>query len=109
LPRYRSYVGVHPCGDGIFLSSLLIFLGWAETRQASGVSAAFTLVNSEAGLLGHTSGVAILPSPLPIWAVAAVGSGWLGAEYGAKRLGAEALRVPLSLVPMIAGLKMILL
>ena len=100
--------GLTGVGGGIFLSPLLLFMGWAETRQTSGVAAAFILVNSIAGLLGHLSSVATLPSATPIWAVAAVIGGWVGAEYGSRRLGNVHIRRLLSVVLVIAGVKMIL-
>jgi hypothetical protein len=99
--------GLTGVGGGIFLSPLLLFMGWAETRQTSGVSAAFILVNSIAGLLGQWSGLASLPDSLPLWATAAFIGGWIGAEYGSRRLGRVAIRRLLAVVLVLAGLKMI--
>ena len=45
--------GLTGTGGGIFLSPLLLFLGWCETRRASGVAAVFILCNSVAGLAGN--------------------------------------------------------
>ena len=45
--------GLVGVGGGIFLSPLLLLLGWADVRKTAGVSAAFILVNSAAGLLGQ--------------------------------------------------------
>ncbi|GAP09536.1 predicted permeases [Bellilinea caldifistulae] len=100
--------GLTGVGGGIFLSPLLVFLRWGDVRQTGGVAAAFILVNSISGLLGHFSVVAELPSFIPVWAVAAVAGGWLGAEFGSRRLGNPALRQLLAAVLVIAGLKMIL-
>jgi uncharacterized protein len=47
--------GLTGTGGGIFLSPLLLFLAWSETRTASGVAAVFILCNSVAGLLGNTA------------------------------------------------------
>ncbi len=99
--------GLTGVGGGIFLSPLLLYMGWAETRATSGVAAPFILVNSVAGLLGHFSGVALLPSSIPIWGVAAVIGGWIGASYGSKRAPAPVLRQLLSLVLVVAGAKLI--
>jgi uncharacterized membrane protein YfcA len=99
--------GVTGVGGGIFLSPLLLYMGWAETRATSGVAAPFILVNSIAGLLGHFSSVALLPSSIPIWGVAAVIGGWIGASYGSKRAPAPVLRQLLSLVLVVAGVKLI--
>ena len=42
--------GLTGTGGGIFLSPILLFFAWAGTRQASGITAPFILVNSIAGL-----------------------------------------------------------
>lgn len=99
--------GLTGVGGGIFLSPLLIYAGWAETRQASGVAAPFILVNSIAGLLGHFSSVNQLPANLPVWGIAAVIGGWIGASYGSKRAPAPVLRQLLSLVLIVAGVKLV--
>lgn len=98
--------GLTGTGGGIFLSPLLLFNGWAETKQISGVSAAFILVNSTAGLLGHLSSVAAIPATIPYWAMAAIIGGWIGSEYGSHRLATPNLRRLLALVLLIAGLKL---
>jgi len=99
--------GLTGVGGGIFLSPLLVLMRWGDMRHVAGVAAAFVWVNSIAGLAGHLSIVSELPSFLPLWALAAAGGGWLGAEYGSKRLGNPALRRLLAVVLVIAGLKMI--
>jgi uncharacterized protein len=100
--------GLTGTGGGIFLSPLLLFLGWAETRRTAGVSAAFILVNSAAGLAGNLASVRALPGELPLWAGAVVLGGLLGAELGSRRLPTRALRAALSLVLIVAGFKLIL-
>ena len=72
--------GLTGVGGGIFLSPLILYLGWAETRATSGIAAPFILVNSIAGLLGHFSSVAQLPPNIPIWRVAVVLGAWIGAS-----------------------------
>ena len=99
--------GLTGVGGGIFLSPVILYMGWAETRATSGVAAPFILVNSIAGLLGHFSSVAQLPPSIPIWGVAAVLGGWIGATYGSKRAPAPVLRQLLSLVLIVAGVKLI--
>ena len=100
--------GLTGVGGGIFLSPLLLYMGWAETRTTSGVAAPFILVNSVAGLLGHFSSVAQLPPNIPVWGAAVVLGGWIGASYGSKRAPAPVLRQLLSLVLLVAGVKLIL-
>lgn len=99
--------GLTGVGGGIFLSPLLLFLRWAPLKTISGISAAFILANSLAGLAGVMSGGASLPPALPLWAGAAVIGGLVGAEYGSRRLGNAAIQKLLAAVLVIAGLKMV--
>jgi len=99
--------GLTGVGGGIFLSPLLLSMGWAETRATSGVAAPFILVNSIAGLLGHIASVSQLPPNVPVWGAAALIGGWIGASYGSKRAPVPVLRQLLSLVLVVAGVKLI--
>lgn len=100
--------GLTGVGGGIFLSPLLLALGWAPIRVISGIAAAFILVNSIAGLLGAMKASPTLPAALPWWAAAAIVGGYIGAEYGSRRLGNPTIKKLLALVLAIAGAKMIL-
>lgn len=99
--------GLTGTGGGIFLSPLLLFMGWAETRSTSGLSAAFILVNSIAGLAGNVSSVGNLPSFIWILIPVVMVGGYIGSEYGSKRIGGPTLRRLLAAVLIIAGLKLI--
>jgi len=100
--------GLLGIGGGILLSPLLIVFKWVEVKKASGIAAAFILVNSIAGLLGFISSrTPQLPEGLLIWAVVAVLGGYIGAEYGSKRFGNPTIKRLLSLVLLISGGKMI--
>lgn len=98
--------GLTGTGGGIFLSPLLLFMGWAETRESAGVSVAFILVNSIAGIFGHLSRVSGLPPAIPFWALAAICGGLIGTELGTRRFGTATLRRLLALVLVIAGGKL---
>jgi uncharacterized membrane protein YfcA len=99
--------GLTGTGGGIFLSPVLLFAGWAETRAASGMAAPFILGNSIAGLAGSFSRLASLPSTLPLWIGAVVVGAVIGSEIGNRRGRIVYLRVALSVVLVIAGLKLI--
>ena len=98
--------GLTGVGGGIFLSPLLLFMGWATFKQTAGTSSAFILVNSLAGLLGHVSSVQAVPAAALPWAVAAVLGGILGSEVGVRKLAERTLRRLLGAVLVIAGLKL---
>jgi len=100
--------GLVGVGGGIFLSPLLIALQWEEVKKVSGIAAAFIFVNSIAGLLGFLStATPQLPDGLAVWAIAAVVGGYIGAEYGSRRLGNPTIKRLLSVVLLVAGAKMI--
>lgn len=101
--------GLTGVGGGIFLSPLLLFFRWAPLRVISGVCAAFILVNSLAGLAGVYQSVTTLPDALPYWALAAVVGGYLGAEFGSRRLANPTIQKLLAGVLVIAGVKMLAL
>ncbi len=99
--------GLTGVGGGIFLSPLLLLMNWADARRTAGVSAAFILVNSLAGLAGNVSSVQALPRALPYFAVAALIGGIVGSEFGSRRLAGMTIRRVLAVVLVIAGVKLI--
>jgi uncharacterized membrane protein YfcA len=98
--------GLTGVGGGIFLSPVLLLMHWARTKETSGVSAAFILVNSIAGLLGQSSAITYLPNNLVYWAPAALVGGWIGTELGTRLLPISGIRKWLSVVLVLAGLKL---
>jgi uncharacterized protein len=72
--------GLTGTGGGIFLSPLLVFMGWTTARTATGIAALFILVNSMAGLMGRLSSLPQLPEDLPIL----LGVVMLGALFGTQ-------------------------
>jgi len=104
--------GLTGVGGGIFLSPLLLLMGWAKTKETSGVSVTFILVNSIAGLLGHGlfshfSAVSSLPHKTIVWVPAVLVGGWIGTELGTRRLPISGIRRWLSVVLVLAGLKLV--
>ncbi|MFN2596806.1 MAG: sulfite exporter TauE/SafE family protein [Pyrinomonadaceae bacterium] len=99
--------GLTGVGGGIFLSPLLLLMNWADARRTAGVSAAFILVNSIAGLAGNYASVKSLPATIPYLAVAALLGGLLGAELGSRRLAGATIRRVLAVVLVVAGMKLI--
>jgi hypothetical protein len=100
--------GLTGVGGGIFLSPLLLILGWAGTKQTSAVAAPFIFVNSIAGLAGaFVVRSATLPGHIWILVCAVLVGGWLGAEYGSRRFTNPLIRRMLAVVLAVAGAKMI--
>jgi uncharacterized protein len=100
--------GLTGTGGGIFLTPLLIFMGWAQGKGAAAVSAVFILLNSMAGLAGNWASTQALPAQLP-YLLAAVGvGGAIGAHLGSVRVPAAAIKKLLAAVLLVAGGKLLL-
>jgi uncharacterized membrane protein YfcA len=76
--------GLVGIGGGIFLTPILILCGWASTRTAAAVSAAFILVNSLAGLTGWISRGQPIPAEAWLWLPVVLVGGLLGARWGSR-------------------------
>ncbi len=98
--------GLTGTGGAIFLTPILLFMGWAATRDASGISVAFVWINSVFALKGLWDSTGSLPSAIPLW-LGAVGIGALiGTQLGIHRLPVTWLRYALTLVLLIAAGKL---
>jgi uncharacterized membrane protein YfcA len=93
---------------GVFLSPLLLILGWANAKQTGAVSAAFVVVNSLGGLAGHLARGASVDWGIaaPLSAAVIVG-GVAGSLIGASWLSIPTLQRVLVVVLAAAGIKLI--
>lgn len=99
--------GIVGVGGGIFLSPLVLLLGWAGARTTAAVSAMFILVNSIAGISGHLAAVRSVPAATWIWAGAAIVGGFAGSHVGSRLLERTVILRVLGVVLVIAGVKLI--
>jgi uncharacterized membrane protein YfcA len=99
--------GLTGTGGGIFLSPLILFFGWESVRKTSGISAAFILCVSIAGLAGNLSSVGGLPRELPYFMAAVVSGALIGTRLGLSILPTGRLLQALGCVLVIAGAKLI--
>ena len=100
--------GLTGTGGGIFLSPVLLMLGWAGARQSAGITSPFILVNSIAGLAGNFVSLAVVPWEISIYALAALGGALLGTQCAIRWLSPAALQRALSVVLIVAALKLML-
>lgn len=100
--------GLTGTGGGIFLTPLLLFMRWATTKQAAGVSAVFILANSTSGLAGNCASTAYLPSFVLALAACAIAGGSVGSYCGSRRFDHLLIKRLLAVVLLIAGTKLIL-
>ena len=100
--------GLSGTGGGIFLSPLVLLLGWAGPRGTAGLSAPFILINSLSGLLGLRSVANVLPDGILLLAASVLLGGLVGTTLGIRRLPPRALLAVLAVVLVIAGGKFLL-
>ncbi len=98
--------GMLNIGGGIFLSPLLMLLGWANAKEAAASSAIFITLNSLSGLLGSTSPIYV-DGQIAVWFCAAAAGGFMGAYFGSARFQMGTVRTLLSVVLMIACCKLL--
>lgn len=101
-----ALAGLTGTGGGIFLTPILLFLGWVATRHAAAVTAPFVLLNSLAGLAGQAVVLERLPTALPLWLAAVAAGALLGTQLGTRWFSVEALRRALGVVLLVAAAKM---
>lgn len=100
--------GLVGVGGGIFLSPIILLMGWEAPRRTSGVAALFIVINSLAGLIGNVSSLGGLPPSLPILAGAALLGGLIGTQLGVARLGERRILQTLGVVLAVAGARLVL-
>jgi uncharacterized protein len=100
--------GLTGTGGGIFLSPVILFLGWAGPKRTAGISAPFILVNSAVALAAGAFSAQALPAELPLLAAAVMAGAVLGTWLGLTRLPYRALIAALALVMLLAAGKLLL-
>lgn len=123
--------GLLGIGGGILLSPILLLLGWTQQKQTAALGAAFIFVNSTSGLFGSIQQHPLWESSVTMasitnnaasldgyWIVVlmAVGTlllpvivgGALGSWYGAKKFNQQTMKYILSVVLLIAAIKLLL-
>ncbi|MBT4759392.1 MAG: sulfite exporter TauE/SafE family protein [Nitrosomonadales bacterium] len=100
--------GLTGTGGGIFLSPLIIFLGWTSIKGASGTAAVFIFFNSVSGLMGNITSVNSVPEEIYIYIFSVLVGTLIGTHLGIKRFNHLAVKKALGVVIIIAGLKFII-
>ncbi len=123
-PRFTSHPGFIPAlclgaviglisgligvGGGIFLTPLLLLMGWANAKQAAAVSAPFILLNSLAALVGlNAYAMQGLPDNIFYLGLAVLAGGLLGSFLGSRTFPQQTIARVLSAVLLIAGVKLL--
>ncbi len=99
--------GLTGVGGGIFLSPLLMLMGWARAKPTAAASAVFIWLNSLAGLAAQVDRLPLIVADLAWAAPAVLVGGTIGAWAGAHRAAPQGLRRLLAVVLFVAAAKML--
>jgi uncharacterized protein len=100
--------GITGTGGGVFLAPIILGMNWGTVRQTAATTAVYNLLNSAAALIGAYSTWGSIPRELPIWVLAVIAGGSVGAYVGSRFLPDRLLRTILSLLLLVSGLKLLL-
>lgn len=101
------FSGMTGIGGGIILSPLLLLFNWANIKETAAVSALFIFLNSISGLVGTWQNGVVLPPDIIYWVMAGLAGGMAGAYAGSHKFTPKWLTYVLSLVLLIAGVKLL--
>ncbi|MCA1440735.1 sulfite exporter TauE/SafE family protein [Ensifer sp. IC4062] len=99
--------GITGSGGGIFLAPVILARNWGTAHQTAATTAVYNLMNSTAALIGACASWNALPNFLPWWLLAVAAGGSIGALIGSRYLSACWIRIILSVLLMVSGLKLI--
>lgn len=98
--------GLTGTGGGIFLSPVILALGWAGPKTTAGIAAPFILLNSAVAFFAGSLTLHMAPAEMPFLAVSALLGAVLGTWLGLQKLHQKGLLVTLAVVMSLAGLKL---
>lgn len=100
--------GIAGVGGGIFLSPVLLMLGWLNLKQTAALSALFIAVNSLAGLLAIQQYELLASKEMLTGFMLVIIFGYLGSRWGVHLEKPLVLRRMLAFVLLIAAFKLCL-
>ena len=99
--------GMTGTGGGIFLTPLLLWLGWAQPKTAAAASIVFIAGNSLFGLAAFSMQQGGLPWPLMSLLPLALIGGFVGSRLGSFKFAPTTIRRLLSVVLTMAAFKLL--
>lgn len=99
--------GMIGIGGGILLSPFILLLNWGNMKQSAAISAAFIFVNSISGFLGMMSAGVSMNQEMMYMLGAALTGGLAGAWLGAFKFDDRGLKYILSIVLLLAIIKLL--
>lgn len=101
--------GITGVGGGIFLSPILLILGWLNLKETAANSALFIVFNSLAGLFAINNIGLLFNLELLYKLMLVIGFGFMGSYWGVKMENLKVLRRMLAFVLLIAAVKLCLI
>jgi len=101
--------GMLNIGGGIFLSPVIILMGWANAKEAAAVSSLFIVCNSVSGLIGSSNLSSAFNTTFYLWLGTAMAGGVLGSYLGSRNFRNITIQYLLAGVLSIACIKLIFL
>lgn len=83
--------GMIGIGGGVFLSPVILLLGWADVKRTAAVSSAFIVLNSISGLTGHIIRGNVYFEPLLMIGGVVIGGGIARFLYGRQARNAKTI------------------
>jgi uncharacterized membrane protein YfcA len=99
--------GLTGVGGGVFLSPILVGMGWFSARGAAAISPPFILCNSIVGLAGVWLAGQRVAAATPIYAFGVLGGAIVGAAIGLRWMSESATRTVLAAILFFAGVRLI--
>lgn len=103
------FSGMTGIGGGIILSPLLLLLNWANIKETAAVSSLFIFLNSISGLIGTWYSGIVLPPEIIYWVLAGMAGGIAGGYAGSRKFSTKWITYALSIILLIAGVKLLLI
>jgi uncharacterized membrane protein YfcA len=100
--------GLTGVGGGVFLSPILVGLGWTSARGAAAISPPFILCNSIVGLVGVWLAGQKVATSTPLYALGVFIGAIAGVSIGVRWMSERATRAVLAAVLFFAGLFLII-
>lgn len=99
--------GLTGVGGGVFLTPLLIALGWMSPRRAAALSPPFILCNSMTGLFGVLLAGQKLTPDSAIYSLAALAGAMFGTAIGLRWMTERATRCALAAILLFASVRLL--
>lgn len=101
--------GMIGMGGGILLAPVLLLMRWSSQKQTAAICAIFIFLNSVSGMVGQIKTGFPLSAQIINIVIVVLAGGWLGAYTGSKKLNEKGMKYMLTIVLIMASIKLLLI